>query len=74
MGGSVSALVALLLRLDPRLEEEQRSSIRAICFSCVSTVGKELSKKCRPFVTTVIIGKRMGGWLTDVRVVVRTML
>ena len=52
----MSGLVALLLRLDPRLEEEQRSSVRAICFSCVSTIGKELSKKCRPFITTVIIG------------------
>lgn len=62
LGGSVAALVALMLRLDARLEEEQRMSTRAVCFSCVSMVGKKLSKKCRPFVTTVVVGKYGNRW------------
>ena len=61
LGGSVAALVALLLRLDPRVPEEQRVSIRAVCFSCMSMVGRELSEKLRPFVTTVIIGEERPG-------------
>ncbi|KAL6752985.1 hypothetical protein V8C86DRAFT_2737985 [Haematococcus lacustris] len=54
MGGGIAALLALMLRHDPRLSMRTRSRLRAVCLAPAAVLGHSLAVACRDFVVSVI--------------------
>lgn len=55
MGGGISGLLALLLRLDPRLHHRAKERVRAVCLASAAAVDRQLTWHLRGFCTSIIL-------------------